>query len=185
VPQYAGRVGLLLGRSVDAARTSVDVMEGDAERSFDPQKLVVAVNECFEGFHFSVQTLRPEISYADRVKAWFEAWAAAENRGVPFNDPQPILSYRGSATFDHCEGEERESGFVLKLWMKAESSRSFELFIEEEDMVPEVSHGQGPNVESSIAAQLAFWTEEMICHGTVDELDGRAVGSGKWLNTWT
>jgi hypothetical protein len=154
-------------------------------RQFDPQKLVAAVNQVFQGFHFTIQTFRPERSYAERVREWFAGKAAAENRGRPFDDPPPVLSYTGSATFDRCAGEERESGFVLKLSMKAESGRAFTIFIEEDRMFPESGRDQGPNIESSIAAQLAFWTDEMICHGTVDELDGRGVGSGKWLKTWT
>jgi hypothetical protein len=52
-------------------------------------------------------------------------------------------------------------------------------------MVPEMGDWERPNVEASIAAHLAFWTDEMICHGTVERLDGRAVGSGKWMKTWT
>jgi hypothetical protein len=119
------------------------------------------------------------------VKAWFVDRAAAETRGRQFDDPPPVLSYTGSAIFERCVGEERESGFVLRLSMKAESGRAFTIFIEEDDMVPESGRDQGPNIESSIAAQLAFWTHEMICHGTVDELDGRAVGSRKWLKSWT
>jgi hypothetical protein len=154
-------------------------------RQFDPQQLVVEIKKCFDGFHFAIQTLRPELSYAERVKTWFADRAAAENRGRPFDDPRPVLSYTGSATFEHCGGEERESGFVLRLSMKAESGRAFTIFIEEDDMVPESGRDHGPNIESSIAAQLAFWTHEMICHGTADELDGRAVGSRKWLKTWT
>lgn len=99
-------------------RTTLDGMggstgEGGVARQFDPEKLVVAVNQCFDGFHFTIQTFRPEVSYADRVKAWFGARAAAENRGTPFDDPQPVLSYSGPATFESCAGEERESGFVL------------------------------------------------------------------------
>ncbi len=160
------------------------VGQSSAARQFDPQQLVLEVNECFDGFHFTIQTHRPEIPYAERVKAWFARRAAAESRGQGFNEPSPVLSYAGAATFDHCEGEERESGFVLKLSMKTESDRRFTIFIEEDDMFPETGHEQGPNVESSIAAQLAFWTQEMICHGTVDELDGRAVGSGKWMKIW-
>ena len=52
-------------------------------------------------------------------------------------------------------------------------------------MVPEMGHWDTPNVETSIATQLALWTDEMICHGTTEELDGRAVGSRKWMKSWT
>jgi hypothetical protein len=159
--------------------------KGGVARQFDPEKLVVAVNQSFDGFHFTIQTFRPAISYADRVKAWFEARAAAEDRGIPFNEPQPVLSYTGPATFDSCAGEERESGFVLMLSMKTEAGRPFKIFIEEEYMVPESDSYLGSSIESSIADHLAFWTQEMICHGTVEELDGRAVYSGTWLKTWT
>jgi hypothetical protein len=117
---------------------------GDVIRQFDPEKLVVAVNQCFEGFHFSIQTCRPEISYADRLKAWFEARAAAETRGVPFTEPGPVLSYTGPATFDSCAGEERESGFVLKLSMKAGSGRPFSIFIEEDTCSPKVVVNKDP-----------------------------------------
>lgn len=169
--------------TLDGMHGSTD--EGGVARQYDPEKLVVAVNQCFEGFNFTIQTFRPETSYADRVKAWFEARAAAEKRGIPFNEPQPVLSYSGPATFDSCVGEERESGFVLRLSMKAASGRPFTIFIEEEYMFPENGAYPGTPIESSIANQLAFWTQEMICHGTVEELNGRAVYSGLWLETWT
>ncbi len=159
--------------------------EGGVARQFDPEKLVGAVNQCFDGFHFTIQTFRPEVSYANRVKTWFSARAAAENRGIPFDEPQPELSYSGPATFESCASEARESGFVLRLSMKAGSGRPFTIFIEEEYMFPESDDCPGIAIESSIANQLAFWTQEMICHGTVEELDGRAVCSGKWLKTWT
>jgi hypothetical protein len=159
--------------------------QGGEERQFDPELLVSAVNECFKGFHFSIQTFRPELSYGERLKDWFAGRTTAENHGLPFEDPPPVLSYTGPATFDSCAGEERETGFVLALSMKAEAGRPFTIFIEEEDMIPERGHHAGLPIESSIAAQLAFWAQEMICHGTVEELDGRAVGSGKWLKTWT
>jgi hypothetical protein len=158
--------------------------QSSAGRQFDPQRLVAAVNQCFVDFGFTIQTFRPDLSYSERVKAWFAGKAAAESRGLPFDDPAPVLSYTGSATFDRCRGEERESGFVLELSMKAESGRPFTIFIEEDHIIPDFSY-RGPERESAMAAQLAFWTAEMICHGTVDDLDGRAVDSGKWLKTWT
>ena len=65
--------------------------KGGVARQFDPEKLVMAVNQCFDGFHFTIQTFRPEVSYADRVKAWFGARGAPKNRGIPFDEPQPEL----------------------------------------------------------------------------------------------
>jgi hypothetical protein len=152
-------------------------------RKFSSQRLVDEVNRRFEGFHFSIQTFRPDRSYADRVQDWFAAKARAENRGLPFDDSKPVFDFTGPATFDYCAGEERESGLVLKLSMKAEPNRSFTIFIEEKDF--RVNTHPSTNIEASIADHLAFWTEEMICGCTIDELDGRAVGSRKWLKTWT
>lgn len=159
--------------------------QNSAAPQFDPQRLIVEVDQCFKRFHFTIQTSRPDLSFAERLKVWHAGRAAAESSGQPFDDPLPVLSHIGSATFECCSGEERESGFVLKLSMKADSGRPFTMFIEEGDMVPEREGVQGPNLEASIAAQLAFWTDEMICHGTPEEPDGRAVGSGRWLKTWT
>ena len=145
---------------------------------------MLAIDECFEGFGFTIQTFRPEVPYTERRRTWFANKVAAESRGRSFDDPPPRRNFVGSATFDHCVGDERDSGFVLELSMKTESGRPFTLFIEEDRMFPEDGH-QGPNIEPSIAAQLAFWTAEMICHGTVEDLDGRAVGSGKWMKAWS
>jgi hypothetical protein len=74
---------------------------------------------------------------------------------------------------------------VLKVSMRAESGRPFVIFIAESDMIPEMAACDRPDVEACIAAQLAFWTAEMICHSVVEDLDGRAVRSGTWTNTWT
>jgi len=143
------------------------------------------VNTNFNGFHFTIQAVRPPEDYPGLVKSWFAAKAAAERQGLRFDDPAPSIGTLGSATFVHCEGEQRDSGFVLRLSMKAESGRPFVIFIEEKDMLPVMGVWESPNIEASIAAQLALWTDEMICHGTVQDLDGRAVGSEKWMKTWT
>ena len=152
---------------------------------FDPVKLVAEVNNAFSGFHFTIQAVRPPKDYPGDVKAWIAAKDAAEKRGLPFDDPPPSIGTLGSASFVHCDAEDTESGFVLKLSMKAESGRPFVIFIEESDMIPEMSVWDRPDVEASIAAQLAFWTDEMICHFVVEDLDGRAVRSGTWMKTWT
>ena len=44
-------------------------------------------------------------------------------------------------------------------------------------MIPEMGDWDRPNVEGSIAAQLAFWTDEMVCHGSTEELGARRQGS--------
>jgi hypothetical protein len=97
--------------------------QGSVARQFDPEILVAEVNGCFKGFHFSIQTFRPDLSYAERLKSWFAARTAAESRGLPFDDPSPVLSYTGPAKFDSCAGEERETGFVLELSMQVPSGR--------------------------------------------------------------
>ncbi len=91
----------------------------------------------------------------------------------------------GSATFERGEGGETEAGFIMKLSMKADSGRPFTIYLEEGDLQAVPEDGQKPNVEYWIAARLAFWVYEMICHGTAEQLDGRAVDSGKWMKTWS
>ena len=91
----------------------------------------------------------------------------------------------GAAKFVHCDGENRDSGFVLRLEMKSESGRPFVIFIEESDMQPEMGVWDGPDVEKSIAHNLAMWTMERIVHSVVEDLDGREIRSGKWMKTWT
>jgi len=171
-------------------RSTLDDLDGSTDQSddsrlFDPQKLVAEVNKCFTGFHFTIQAVPPTRNWAERVKQWQADKAAAEQRGLPFDQPAPSMGTLGSATFEHCTGEWRDSGFILEVSMKSQSGRPFVIFIEEDDMIPEMGDWDRPNVEGSIAAQLAFWTDEMICHGTTEELDGRAVGSRKWIKTWT
>jgi hypothetical protein len=106
---------------------------------FDPVNLVAKVNKAFNGFHFTIQAVRPPKNYAGDVKAWIAAKDAAEKQGLPFGDPPPSRGTLGSATFVHCDAEERESGFVLKVSMRAESGRPFVIFIAESDMIPEMA----------------------------------------------
>lgn len=178
-----------LGATSQDGRSTLDGMDGSADqnddtRVFDPQKLIAEVNKCFTGFHFTIQAVPPTRNWAELVKQWQTDKSEAEQRGLPFDQPVPSRGTLGSATFEHCSGESRDSGFALRVSMKSQSGRPFVLFIEEGDMVPEMGDWNSPNVETSIAAQLAFWTDEMICHGTVEDLDGRAVGSGTWMKTW-
>jgi hypothetical protein len=152
---------------------------------FDPVKLVTEVNRSFDGFNFTIQAVRPPEDYAGDVKKWFTDKEEADKRGLSFDDPPPSIGTLGSATFVHCDGENGDSGFVLRLSMQAESGRPFVIFIEESDMQPEMGVWDRPDVETSIADNLAFWTMERICHSVVEDLDGREIRSGKWMKTWT
>jgi hypothetical protein len=117
-------------------------MTGSAEQPvagrFDPPKLVTEVNQCFTGFHFTIQAVPPTKNWAELVKVWLNDKAAAEKNGQPFDDPPPSHGALGSARFERCVGEPRDSGFVLKLSMKSQSGRLFVIFIEKDDMVPEI-----------------------------------------------
>jgi hypothetical protein len=160
--------------------------QSDDARPFDPHKLVAEVNKRFTGFHFTIQAVPPTRNWAELVKQWQADKAEAEQRGLSFDQPVPSMGTLGSATFEHCTGASRDSGFVLRVSMRSQSGRAFVLFIEEDDMVPEMGEwGRSSNVEASIATQLAFWTDEMICHRTIEELDGRAVGSRIWMKSWS
>jgi hypothetical protein len=152
---------------------------------FDPAKLVAEVNRSFEGFNFTIQAVRPPKDYPGSVKKWLDAKDHAQNQGLPFDDPPPSIGTLGAATFVHCDGESRDSGFVLRLEMKSESGRPFVIFIEESDMQPEMGEWDGPDIEKSIADNLAMWTMERIVHSVVEDLDGREIRSGKWMKTWT
>ncbi len=164
---------------------SEDTESPRAGGDFDRRKLVDEVNTNFSGFHFIIQAVRPPEDYPGLVKSWFAAKETAEQRGLPFDDPPPSIGTLGSATFVQCVGEQRESGFVLNVAMKAQSGRPFVIFIEESDMIPEMGVWERPNIEASIAAHLAFWTAERIVHSTAEDLDGRSVRSGEWMKAWT
>lgn len=148
-------------------------------------KLVAEVNSAFNGFHFIVQAVRPPENWVGLVKAWIAARDEAQKRGKPFDEPHPPRGTLGSATFVRCKGELRDSGFVLKVSMQSEAGSPFVIFIEEQDMKPEMGVWERPNIEESIAAQLAFWTAERMCHSTAEDLDGRSISSGIWTETWT
>jgi hypothetical protein len=151
---------------------------------FDPQKLVAEINKGFNGSSSIIQAVRPPKDYAGLVKAWLAAKETAEKQGLPFDEPQPSLGTLGSAKFISCEGEERDSGFVLRLSMEADSGQRFVVFVEEKDMVPEMSVWDRPDIEASIAGQIGTRLDEQICHSVAEDLDGKSISSGKWMKTW-